>query len=180
MVAYNISIGPGVSIGPGWSLGVTAGPSFSISSADFTNEYFGYGVEGDNTGFSIGGPHSAGEAFYGPQLGLSQGGNPTKLAEILAFWNNNGLTISNNSYMFDVTWGPGSTTNTTRNVVVMSFYYNDTNNANLNIGTVDTNVTGWDTPGQNPFSIAAANGTFMLPATFTLIQPPITDISSWC
>ena len=178
MVA-GINIGGSIEIGGGIVIG-DGGPSFSLTTADFTNFNIGGGAEGDNTGFVIGGSHNAGETFYGPILSANNGGNAVKSAEILVFWNANGLNLNDNSYLFDVTWGPGSSTNTVRNVVVMSFYYSDVNSTSLLMGAVDTNITGWDTPGQNPFGIAAANGTFLLPATFTLIQPPIQDISSWC
>lgn len=96
----------------------------------------------------------------------------------MTFWNNNGLSVGGATYLFDVSWGPGSTTNTARNVVVIG-----SETTYLVIGTVDTNVTGWDTPGQNPLTSAtmlAANGTFLFPATFTLIQPPITNSIDWC
>lgn len=173
---------PGITFGSGITLGagVLVGNGFTLTSADFTNVGFGYGIEGDNTGFSIGGSYSAGQAYYEPVLDANQGGNSVKSSEILAFFNNNGLTVNDHSYLFDVTWGAGSSTNTTRNVVVLSFYYNNVNSTNITMGVVDTNVTGWDTSGQNPFSLAAANGTFLLPATFKLIQPTVQDVSSWC
>ena len=173
-----LQIGGGIQIGGSITIGNLA--SFTLSSSDFTNYNLGYGCEGDNTGFSIGGSYQAGQAFYGPFLSANIGGNAAKSAEILAFFNNNGLAVNTNSYLFNVTWGPGSSTNTAQNVVVLSFNYNDINSTNISMGVVDTNVAGWNTPGQNPFAIASANGTFLLPATFTLIQPPIQDISSWC
>lgn len=176
MSQNGITFGSGINLGAG----VQAGSGFTLTSADFTNANFGYGCEGDNTGFSVGGLHGAGEAYYGPILSANSGGSASKSAEILAFFNNNGLTVNNNSYLFDVTWASGSSTNTTRNVVVLSFYYNNADSTGIEMGVVDTNVAGWDTPGQNPFAIAAANGTFLLPATFKLIRPTVQDISSWC
>lgn len=175
-----IQIGPGINIGAGISVGA-GGPFFTLSSADFTTINNGYGLEGDNTGFGIGGSYGAGQAFYGPQLQVINGGSLAKAQELIAFWNDNGLTYNNASYLFNVTWGPGSSTNTAHNVAVISFYYyGDPNSTYLNIGVVDTNVTGWDTGGQNPFDLPAANGSFYLPATFTLIQPQIQDNNSWC
>ena len=174
-----IQIGGSIEVGGAISIG-DSGPSFTLTTADFTNYNIGGGAEGDNTSFGIGGTHNAGETFYGPILSANNGGNAAKSAEILAYWNNNGLTVDSNSYLFDVQWGPGSGTNTARNVVVMTFNYTDVNNTSLFMGVVDTNVTGWDTPGQSPFDIAAANGSFYFPATFTLIQPSIEDTNSWC
>ena len=180
-MSVSLTLGQGLTIGKGITFGAgSGGASFTISPSDFTNTNNGYGNEGDNTGFGIGGSHPAGEACYGAILDGSAGGSTAKSAEILAFWNAQGLTVNDNSYLFDVSWGPGSSTNTTRNVVVMTFIYNNPNSTTLQLGVVDTNVTGWDTPGQNPFSITAANGTFMLPATFTLIKPTIQDTYSWC
>ena len=54
MVAYNVSIGPGVSIGAGWSLGSSGGtPSLTIASTDFTAGNFsgGGGATYGTTGY---------------------------------------------------------------------------------------------------------------------------------
>jgi hypothetical protein len=174
-----ITIGQGIELGAGIDTG--SRNFFTISSSDFTNANFGYGCEGDTTGFNIAGNFGATQALYGPNLGANQGGNALKSAEILAYWNTNGLTTNTGTYLFNVTWGPGTSTNTARNVVALRFDYYDINNTRLNIGTVDTNNAGWDTPGQDPlYALRAANGTFLLPATFTLIQPTIEDTNDWC
>ena len=149
-------------------------PSFTLTSADIDNNNIGLGIgcEGDSTGFSIGGDYHSTGACYNPTLTAG------KQAELEAFWNNNGLTVSSATYLFDVTWGPGSSTNTTRNVMVIG-----SKTSYLVMGTVDTNVTGWDSPGQNPLNSAhmkAANGTFLFPATFTLISPTVQDSVDWC
>jgi hypothetical protein len=147
-------------------------PSFTLHSTDFTSANYGNGCEGDLTGFSIGGNHGSTEACFNPNL------TSAKITELTNFFNDNGLSISGASYLFDVTWGPGSSTNTTRNVMVI---INET--SFLVTGTVDTNITGWNTPGQDPLyssNLRAANGTFLFPATFTLIEPPIADTVNWC
>lgn len=169
------SIGTGMVFGAG-------GTSFTLSSSDFTNFSTGYGAEGDGTGFGIGGGgHTSTQALYYANLSASVGGNAAKSAEILAYWTANGLNTNGGTYMFDVSWGPGSSTNTARNVVLLRFDYSDPNSTGLNIGTVDTNNAGWDTPGQDPYNaIFAANGSFYFPATFTLIQPTIEDSNDWC
>jgi hypothetical protein len=163
----------------------SGGASFTLSSADFTSFGTGGGVTNiGNTGFSISGSWGTTQAYYYANLGSGSGGNPAKSAEILAIWTANGLTLNGGgaggSYMFDVSWGAGSSTNTTRNVVVLRFDYTVPNSTSLVFGTVDTNIAGWDTPGQDPYTIPAANGTFLLPATFTLIRPTIEDIDNWC
>jgi hypothetical protein len=168
----SIQLGAGITVGGGIHL-VPIGPSFTLTSADFTDSIsFGTGCEGDSTGFSIGGNYNSTGACFNPSLVGS------KITELTNFWNNNSLSIGSASYLFDVTWGSGSSTNTTRNVMVI---VNET--SYLVTGTVDTNVTGWDTPGQNPLSspnMKAANGTFLFPATFTLILPTIADLVDWC
>jgi len=166
----SIQLGAGITVGGGIEL--SSAISFTLTSADTTTIGFGTGCEGDNTGFSIGGNFNSTGACYNPSL------TSGKQAELLAFWNNNGLSVGSATYLFDVTWAPGSSTNTTRNVMVIG-----SENSYLVMGTVDTNITGWDTPGQNPLfsaNMKAANGTFLFPATFTLIQPTIADLIDWC
>jgi hypothetical protein len=158
-----------------FSIGSTG---FTIYSSDFTNQYNGYGNEGDNTGFSIGGSHPSGEAFYGPILSANNGGNAAKANEILAYWNANGLTINDYSYLFNITYGPGSTTSS--GIAVVRFTYYDINNTNILIGTVDTSIPGWDIPGTNPFSLTALQGTFYSPFTLSLYSPVTQDANSWC
>jgi hypothetical protein len=151
---------------------------FTIYSSDFAAQYNGYGNEGDNTVFGIGGSYSAGQAYYGPIFSQDTGGNAAKANEILAYWNNNGLIPNNYSYLFNITYGPGSTVSS--GIVVASFYYYDINNTHINIGTVDTSVPGWDTPGIDPFSIPCLNGTFYLPFTLSVYSPITQDVNDWC
>jgi len=167
----SMQVGAGIAFGAG--ITITPAPtSFTLTSADIVSVNTGYGCEGDTTGFSIGGDYNSTGAFYNPYL-ISG-----KQDELLAFWNNNGL-LTNKTYLFDVTWGPGSSTNTPRNVMVIGYQ-----SSYLVTGTVDTdNVADWDMPGQNPLTspnMKAANGQFNFPATFTLIQPHIQDIEDWC
>jgi len=169
MSVAGIQVGGGITMGGGISLGAT---TFTLFAADFTSVSVGTGCEGDTTGFSIGGDFNSTQACYNPSL------TSAKITELANFFNNNSLSIGSASYLFDVTWAPGSSTNTTRNVMVVM---NET--SFLAMGTVDTNVTGWDTPGQDPLfsaNMKAANGTFLFPATFRLIQPPIADTVNWC
>jgi hypothetical protein len=166
-----ITVGEGVTVDGGVYLGPEA-PYFTLTSADFTSVGTGSGCEGDTTGFSIGGNYNSTGACYNPSL------TPSKATEIATFFNNNDLGIGSASYLFDVTWANGSNTNTKRNVMVVIC-----ENSFLVMGTVDTNLTTWYLPGQNPLSspnLKAANGTFLFPAVFRLIQPPIVDIVDWC
>jgi len=181
MVAYNVSIGPGVSIGAGWSIGGSSGASFSLSSTDFTISYGGnYISPNGNIGFTTTGQSGPGEAFWEPSLSLNNGGSPAKLAEIRAYWASNGLNINSDNYMFNVTWGAGSTL--ASGVVIMRFYDLGDTNAYLDMGVVDTGNPIWQTSGTNYYDgpIYTLAGTWNLPATFTIITPNIVNTNQWC
>ena len=153
-------------------------PGFTVYSSDFSNFNTGYGCEGDNTAFSIGGPYKSGQAFYEPNYAISQGGNVAKADQIQAYYNANGLTYNNYSYLFNVKYGAGSTVSS--GIAVLSFYYYSNESVYLYIGTVDTSIPGWDTPGTDPFTLTALNGTFYLPFEFSVYTPITQDPSDWC
>jgi len=155
--------------------------SFSLSSLDFTN--FGEGTyitPNGNTGFTTTGQSGPGQAVYVPLLSLDNGGSPAKLAEIRAYWASNGLNPNTNAYMFNVTWGAGSTL--ASGVVIMEFFDYGDNNAALNMGVVDTSDPIWQTSGTNYYNgpIYTLAGTWNLPATFTIITPNIVNNYQWC
>jgi hypothetical protein len=159
------------------------GLGFTLSQSDFVNANWGTYISplaNQNDGFTTTGQSGPGEAFYGPNLSVGYGGNLTKLNEIRSYWSSNGLNTNSNAYMFNVTWGTGSTISS--GVVIMKFYdYGDTN-AGLNLGVVDTSNPIWQTPGTGYYSgpILTLAGTWKFPSTFTLIQPPIEDGNNWC
>ena len=172
-----VQIGGGISIGGGINIGTS--PSFTLSSADFSNWNSGtFITPNTNTGFTTTGQSGPGEAFYGAYLGSAQGGNPAKLAEVQSFWANNGLATDTNAYMFNVTWGAGSTLSS--GVVIMGFY-SDPNGA-LQMGVVDTSNPIWQTPNTGYYSgpILTLAGTWNFPATFTLVIPVIPNGQNWC
>jgi hypothetical protein len=174
-----LTIGAGIQIGSGISIG--AAPSFSLSSTDFTVSYGGtYISPNGNTGFTTTGQSGPGEAVWQPSLSLNNGGSPAKLAEIRAYWASNGLNPTINAYMFDVTWGAGSTL--ASGVVIMRFYDQGDNDTYLDMGVVDTGNPIWQTPGTGYFNgpIYTLAGTWNLPATFTLITPLIVNNNQWC
>ena len=106
VIEGNISIGGNISITG------DVGPGFTLSPSDFTTWSYGSYLSIPNTsGFTTSnagvGP---GEAFWGPQFGAVQSPpSPAKRSELLAYWASNGLTTNGNAYMFNVTWGAGST-----------------------------------------------------------------------
>jgi len=153
-------------------------PGFTIYSSDFVAFNTGYGCEGDNTAFGIGGPYQSGQAFYQPNFAISTGGNIAKADQIATYFNSNGLTINNYSYLFNVTYGAGSTVSS--GIAVLTFYYYSNEAVYLYMGTVDTSIPGWDTPNTDPFALTALNGTFYLPFAFSVYNPITQDPSDWC
>ena len=154
---------------------------FTLSSSDFTHYNYGSFVSPlGNSGFTTTGQGGPGWALYEPILNLDYGGNPTKLAEIRAFWAANGLNPNTNAYMFNVTWGAGSTLSS--GVVIIEFVYSNDNSTYLNIGVVDTSDPIWQTSGTGYFNgpIYTLAGTWNFPATFTLITPLIVNGQDWC
>lgn len=154
--------------------------SFTLDSSDFTNYNHGNGnTPNGNTGFAILNSIGTGEAFYSPQLSLNNGGNSIKLNELISLWSINNLNVSNNSYMFKANWGPGS--NPGSNVALIQFNYDGDNNSSINIGIVDTSNNTWKTSNTGYYNgISSVPGIYNFPATFTLIEPIITDGNDWC
>ena len=177
----SIQLGAGITVGGGIGLVGTPPNSFSLSSLDFTFSNGGtYISPNGNTGFTTTGQAGPGEAVWTPLLSLNNGGSPAKLAEIRAYWASNGLNPTTNAYMFDVTWGAGSTL--AYGVVIMGFYDYGDNNAFLNMGVVDTGNPIWQTSGTGYYNgpIYTLAGTWNLPATFTVITPLIVNGNDWC
>jgi hypothetical protein len=151
---------------------------FTIYSSDFTTVATGSGATGNNISFTISGAGiTTGDSWYEINLGVTSGGNLVKSLEIYNYYLSHGLNINNTAYMFYVTYGAGSTVSS--GVIAATYYnYNDNDTA-LRIGTVDTSIPGWDTPGAGVGDILALTGTFYLPISFTLYSPLIADVSSW-
>lgn len=92
-------------------------------------------------------------------------------SDITNIFLNYGMSLSYQGYMFNVTWGPGSTSSTLAKVS-----YN-TGNTQMNIIAVDPADTDYQI--DNSIQGTALEGTFNFPATFTPYLP-ITDKNSWC
>jgi hypothetical protein len=173
MSRVGITFGSGISIGRGVSIGGTGGGSFTIGPSDFAYNGFGQFVTPNGTsGFTITNSSGVGPgwAYYGLALGSS------KQTELENFWTANSLS-QGNAYMFDVSWGAGSTQSS--GVVIMQFF---SGGNILELGVVDTGIAGWNTPGTSYYNgpILTLTGTWNFPATFTLITPVIQDSSEWC
>lgn len=178
VIEGGITIEGGISVGPD-----ATGATFTLSSSDFTQNYNGGGITPNTpTGFTNNGTEGPGWNFYGPCLGALNGApSPDKLNELIAFWAANGLVNdASASYIFNVTWGPGSSPQSDKVVITL---YPDSNYGTLDIGTVSTATNAWQTGGQDIYNngvLFSAQGTYNFPATFTLYQPTIQNISSWC
>ena len=86
----------------------------------------------------------------------------------------------NEDAIWAVTWGPGSTV--PNGYVSMSFEGNYTTpySCGLLMSPLDTTVTGWNTNPPDNTATQSLAGTYMLPATFTLVQPVINKGGQWC
>ena len=155
---------------------------FTISPSDFTASGGGSGTTNvSHNGFSTT------SLSYGPgnecySMNLS-GGNVNKIHEIRAYFSSNGLnTNGGNSYMFNVSWSAGSTLSS--GVVILELFDNGDNNFSINLGVVDTSNPIWQTSGTGYYSgsdpIKTLIGTWLLPATFSVVRPLITDANNWC
>jgi hypothetical protein len=100
-----------------------------------------------------------------------------KLSEITNIFNTNSLGTNYEGYIFNVTWGAGSSISSGIVRVGLS-----SNSNQLLISAVDTAYNDWylnNGPG-NPVNPSLA-GTFNFPATFTLYTPVIQSESNyWC
>ena len=178
--------GPGITLQANGPANITAGTrGFVLSSSDFTAWNNGGGVTpNSNLGFATAGEptYGPGREFYTPLLGAAQGGNPAKLAEIKAYFDSHGLDTTNNTvYMFNVTWGSGSTL--IGGVALVGMWYQNADSVYFNMGVVNTYTTAWQTPGSNTYQygpIYTLPGTWNFPATFRLISPTIGDPTQWC
>lgn len=143
-------------------------PSFTISSSDFTTFGYGGGVTPNGTlGFTTSAAYSAGQELYSPYF------TGAKLAEIQAFFDDNGLLTNGTAYIFDATWGAGSSISTGKVIIGFTSVY-------TYIAPIDTSNNNWQTPGQNNFDIASVAGTFNFPATFSLYSPLTAQGTGWC
>jgi hypothetical protein len=170
-----ITIGGGISAGPNIIIGAA---TFTLSSSDFSNGQAIYqdttpqGTNGNDGFINSAAQASLAQGYYGFNLT-----SPT-VSRISAAVTAAGLNpISATGYIWQVTWGLGSTI---ANGLIKFGYYNgngDPNQAYFYIQTIDPADTDWELPGNdNGTSLA---GTFLFPATFTIYEPLINK-GGWC
>jgi len=143
--------------------------SFTLSSTDFTDWGDGAGVTPNGTlGFTTDGLYDAGTSVYNAYNFVGNKGTI-----INAFFNGNGLLTNGTGYIFDVTWGVGSSISSGK--VLMGFY-----GTGFHISPINTGNNNWQTPGQGNYNIESIAGTFNFTATFTLYSPTTEQNNSWC
>ena len=183
-----IIIEGGITIEGGISIGTAASYSITLQSSDFTNGY-AYnsatvqypiplgtnGVDGFTVDFSHIPPDPSNWIYtaYSPYNAVI---NSQSVAD---FFNGlvtaGALSSATEAALWSVTWGAGSSI--ASGYAVMSGVAN--NAGSMLIAPVDTGAAGWNTsPPQNNFTQELA-GTFLFPATFTLVQPAINK-GGWC
>ena len=185
---YKILVGAGVSLGAGIGLGASTSYSITLQSSDFSGG-FSYntgtvqypiplgtnGVDGFTVDFSHIPPDNSNwiyTAFSPYYVNI----NSQPVAD---FFNNTvsagALSYVSQPALWSVTWGAGSSI--ASGYAVMS----GTNNSNggLLIAPVDTTVTGWNTSPPTNDTTTELAGTFLFPATFTLVTPAINK-GGWC
>lgn len=150
-----------------WDLTKSRFYSFTITSTDFGSAGAGYGVTANGTnGFTNSGVSNTIDSLY-----ALYSPNPTITSQIESVFVNAGMSQYYDGYLFNVSWGPGSTAST---LVRIGW---STSSQQLYMSVIDPAYTGYLSGNSTP-SLA---GTFNFPATFTAVQPALLIAnSSWC
>jgi len=159
------------------NFGLVLNSSFTVYSTDIVSYGQGTNITANGTSGFDSGPSQTG---VGNQEYIIQDNMSQRLKdEILGLFISEGLSTNSTGYVFDVTWGPGSTI--TNGKAMIGYYWNGgTNYGNIQLSPISTANNDWMTSGQNMFtSPLAAVGTFNFPATFTLYKPIISNPSNW-
>ena len=186
-----IAIGPGVSIGD-----FPAYNSFTLTSSDFV---YSYSYNTDSNGVQYPQPQGTGGrdgfilnlsaippmygnlqfvAFDPYQASNFSTGNGPAIYELFNNLTNTGVIQNYYSSIWSVTWAAGSTI-TQGYAILGGSPGGSASNMFLLIAPVDTSVPGWNTNPPNNGSTPALAGTYLFPATFTLVQP-VTNKGGWC
>ena len=182
IIQGGITIGGGISIGTAASYSITlqasdfaAGYSYNSATVQYPQPIGTNGVDGFTVDFSHIPPDNSNFIYtaYSPYNAVI---NSQSVAD---FFNGlvtaGALSSATEAALWSVTWGAGSSI--ASGYAVMSGVAN--NAGSMLIAPVDTGAAGWNTsPPQNNFTQELA-GTFLFPATFTLVQPAINK-GGWC
>lgn len=158
------------------SISYTIQNSFILTTNDIVYRAGSNNIFDNNlTGFSSNGVGNIGGDLIVYELNTGTFSKTTEIQNILL---NNNLLLDSTGYMWDVTWGTGSSYST--GVVRMGM--NTT--GGIYMSPVDTTDGSWlinYTPVGFSFPpTPSLAGTFNFPAQFTLHNPIISDGNSWC
>jgi hypothetical protein len=153
--------------------------SFTINSTDFTNYGNGPEITPNGTNGFDSGPGQLGvgrQEYIISSYEMSQ----ELIDSIINLFTVEELLTDSTGYVFNVTWGPGSTI--INGKAMIGYYYDSIGPyyGNIQLSPISTENNDWMTSGQNMYdSPLAALGTFNFPATFTLYKPIISNPSHW-
>ena len=189
-MSVSLTLGQGLTIGKGITFGAGTGTSYSITlqSSDFSAGY-SYnsatvqypqplgtnGVDGFTVDFSNIPPDNSNLIYtaYSPYVATI---NSQPVADFFNGLVTAGvLSSATEPALWSVTWGAGSSIASGYAVMSGVPVVNDS----ILVAPVDTGAAGWNTVPPNNFTTTELAGTFMFPATFTLVTPAI-DKGGWC
>ena len=171
--------------GPGPSLNPIPTPlpipenSFTINSTDFISYGNGPDITPNGTSGFDSGPGQSGVGRQEYIIGNNDMSQEL-IDSIINLFTVEGLSTDSTGYVFNVTWGPGSTIPNGK--AMIGYYYESSGPyyGNIQLSSISTENNDWMTSGQNMFDLPlAALGTFNFPATFTLYKPIISNPSHW-
>lgn len=173
----SITIGPGITLGTGITISPAAG--FTITSADILGA--AYPIYQNTTVLGTNGVDGFENTASENWLGEGYGGynlSSTLVTAITDYVTLQGINpLSNNGYVYNVTWGAGSSIGS--GLVKFGFYNGagTPSSAYFDIQAIDPTDTGYQTNNTNDGHSLV--GTFLFPATFT-IYTPLTSKNGWC
>jgi hypothetical protein len=150
------------------------GLSFTLTSSSFDQNAGANSVCGTNQGVLINYTGITITDRGDSSCGISASLSGSSLSEVTNLWTSAGIINQGAGYMFNVTWGPGSTIQ--NGVVKVGFY---TGYDNIRICPIDQSDVDYLLTDGNANNTVSLNGTFNFPATFTLITPQINK-GGWC
>jgi hypothetical protein len=171
--------------GPGPSLNPIPTPlpipenSFTINYTDFISYGNGPDITPNGTSGFDSGPGQSGVGRQEYIIGNNDMSQEL-IDSIINLFTVEGLSTDSTGYVFNVTWGPGSTIPNGK--AMIGYYYESSGPyyGNIQLSSISTENNDWMTSGQNMFDLPlAALGTFNFPATFTLYKPIISNPSHW-
>lgn len=183
-----IEIGGSIQIGGGINIGDNTSYSITFQSSDFTQGYafntqtidypIPLGTNGID-GFTVDLSNIPPDSTYLNYTANSPYNVQINNQTVADFFNGlvtaGLLSSASQSSLYSVTWETGSSI--TNGYAIMSG--TSSSGGSLLIAPVDTAVTGWNTNPPTNNTTQELAGTFLFPATFTLVNP-VVHKGGWC